>query len=171
MAEIGAARPGETPAVRAAFLLVNDLALVLLRTPIAAAIRVDPLTPQGITRWAKEVTDVYTKGAFVTAPGQQSSADCVCERLDGQVDTRFTIDPDHLDAMIGRLHTARIHTLTVTPPSLDALFLRTYGEALDAREASESLAEPRDERPRPTGESSPAPAPDPHATPPQRHLA
>ncbi len=68
-------------------------------------------------------------------------ADCVCERLDGQVDTRFTIDAEHLDATIGRLHAARIHTLTVTPPSLDALFLRTYGEALDAREAGETHAE------------------------------
>ena len=68
-------------------------------------------------------------------------ADCVCERLDGQVDTRFTIDADHLDAMIGRLHAARIRTLTVTPPSLDALFLRTYGEALDAEETGETLAE------------------------------
>jgi ABC-2 type transport system ATP-binding protein len=61
--------------------------------------------------------------------------------LHGQVDTRFTIDADHLDAIIGKLHTARIRTLTVTPPSLDALFLRSYGEALDAREADESLAE------------------------------
>jgi ABC-2 type transport system ATP-binding protein len=68
-------------------------------------------------------------------------ADCVCERRDGQVDTRFTIDADHLDATIGRLHAARIHTLTVTPPSLDALFLRTYGEALDANETGEPLAE------------------------------
>jgi ABC-2 type transport system ATP-binding protein len=55
-------------------------------------------------------------------------AECVCERVDGRADIRFTIDADHLDAMIGRLHAARIHTLTVTPPSLDALFLRTYGE-------------------------------------------
>ncbi|HEY7222017.1 MAG TPA: ABC transporter ATP-binding protein [Micromonosporaceae bacterium] len=68
-------------------------------------------------------------------------ADCVCERLDGHVDTRFTIDAEHLDAMIGRLHAARIHTLTVTPPSLDALFLRTYGEALDGQEIGETLAE------------------------------
>ena len=68
-------------------------------------------------------------------------ADCVSERLDGHVDTRFTIDADHLDSMIGRLHAARIHTLTVTPPSLDALFLRTYGEALDAQETGETLAE------------------------------
>ena len=68
-------------------------------------------------------------------------AGCVSERLDGHVDTRFTIDADHLDSVIGRLHAARIHTLTVTPPSLDALFLRTYGEALDAQENGETLAE------------------------------
>ena len=67
--------------------------------------------------------------------------DCVCERLDGHVDSRFTIDADHLDAVIGRLHAARIHTLTVTPPSLDALFLRTYGETFDARETGEAVAE------------------------------
>jgi polyether ionophore transport system ATP-binding protein len=68
-------------------------------------------------------------------------AEWVSERLDGHVDTRFTIDADHLDSVIGRLHAARIRTLTVTPPSLDALFLRTYGEALDARETGETLAE------------------------------
>ncbi len=46
----------------------------------------------------------------------------------GRVDSRFTIDAEHLDDAIGRLHAARIHTLTVTPPSLDALFLRNYGD-------------------------------------------
>lgn len=71
----------------------------------------------------------------------QGVADCVRERLDGQVDTRFTIDAEHLDAMIGRLHAARIHLLTVTPPSLDALFLRAYGNALDAEEAGATLTE------------------------------
>jgi AcrR family transcriptional regulator len=73
MTEIGAARPGEDPAIRAAFLLVNDLALVLLRNHVAAAIGVDPLTPEGVTRWAKEVTAVYTEGAFVTAPREEPS--------------------------------------------------------------------------------------------------
>src|SRR4051795_6140360 len=64
MTEIGAARPTEDPAVRAAFVLVNDLALILLRNQVAAAIGVDPLTPEGIARWAKEVTAVYTSGAL-----------------------------------------------------------------------------------------------------------
>ncbi|MEV0429081.1 ABC transporter ATP-binding protein [Micromonospora sp. NPDC050495] len=68
-------------------------------------------------------------------------ADWACERLDGQVDVRFTTDADHLDEMIGRLHAARIRTLTVAPPRLDALFLRAYGNAPDARETGEPLAE------------------------------
>jgi ABC-2 type transport system ATP-binding protein len=57
------------------------------------------------------------------APGVENH---VAERIDGQTDSRFTIDAEHLDDVIGRLHHARIHTLTVTPPSLDAVFLRTY---------------------------------------------
>ncbi|HEX5406927.1 MAG TPA: TetR family transcriptional regulator [Pseudonocardiaceae bacterium] len=73
MTELGVARPGEDPAVRAAFLLVNDLALVLLRNQIAAAIGIDPLTPEGMTRWAREATAVYTKGAFVSVPGKEPS--------------------------------------------------------------------------------------------------
>ncbi|WP_030438304.1 TetR/AcrR family transcriptional regulator [Actinoplanes subtropicus] len=73
MTEIGAVRPTEDPAVRAAFFLVNDLALILLRNQVAAAIGVDPLTPEGVARWAKEVTAVYTTGAFVSAPRQEPS--------------------------------------------------------------------------------------------------
>ncbi len=65
------------------------------------------------------------------------------ERLGELTDSRFTIDPDHLDTAIGRLHEAGIQTLTVTPPSLGALFLRSYGETPDPDESAgeESLAE------------------------------
>ena len=56
MVALGVARPSDDPAVRAAFLLVNDLALILLRNPIAMAIGVDPLTPEGIERWAREAS-------------------------------------------------------------------------------------------------------------------
>jgi ABC-2 type transport system ATP-binding protein len=68
-------------------------------------------------------------------------ADYVSERLDGHVDIRFTIDAEHLNAGIGRLHAARIQTLTVTAPSLDALFLRTYGEAVDGQEPGDMFAD------------------------------
>ncbi|WP_344135099.1 TetR/AcrR family transcriptional regulator [Pedococcus bigeumensis] len=72
MVESGVARPSEDPDVRAAFFLVNDLALILLRNPIAMAIGADPLTPEGIERWAREATIVYAEGAF-GAQGQEEN--------------------------------------------------------------------------------------------------
>ncbi|HEY7618243.1 MAG TPA: ABC transporter ATP-binding protein [Solirubrobacteraceae bacterium] len=53
-------------------------------------------------------------------------SDYGAERVDGRIDTRFTIHPADLDEAIGRLHRASIDTLTVKPPSLDALFLSRY---------------------------------------------
>jgi ABC-2 type transport system ATP-binding protein len=81
------------------------------------------------------VTDAEPEG-LARADGV---ADCVSERLDGHVDSRFTIDADHLDATIGLLHAARIHTLTVTPPSLDALFLRNYADTDTAEPLAEAV--------------------------------
>lgn len=71
-------------------------------------------------------------------------ADYRSERLEGRLDSRFTIDPDRLDAAIGLLHEAVIHTLTANPPSLDDLFLQNYDEAPepDAAPPGEGLAEP-----------------------------
>lgn len=68
MGELGATTDTEDPAVRAAFLLVNDLAVILLRNQIAIVIGDDPLTPAGLNRWARDVTAVYTRGAFVAPP-------------------------------------------------------------------------------------------------------
>jgi ABC-2 type transport system ATP-binding protein len=45
---------------------------------------------------------------------------------EGRFDTRFTVDAGQLDAAVGLLHAAGIHTLTATPPSLDDAFLSTY---------------------------------------------
>ena len=92
------------------------------------------------TRTAVHAVTVAEPGGLADADGV---ADHHSERLDGLTDSRFTIDPDHLDAVIGRLHAASIHTLTVTPPSLDALFLRSYGQRLgaDDADADEILAQ------------------------------
>lgn len=68
MAELGVARPSADPDVRAAFFLANDLALILLRNQIAAAIGADPLTPEGMDRWAREASTVYAEGAFRAPP-------------------------------------------------------------------------------------------------------
>ena len=99
------------------------------------------------TRTHVHAVTVDAPAGLADAPGV---ADDVSEQLDEHVDNRFTIDAAHLDDVVGLLHAARIHTLTVTPPSLDALFLRAYdGEAvpLDAGplEVSE-LGEPAEAR-------------------------
>ena len=73
MVELGAAAPSEDLAVRAAFLLANDLALILLRNQIATAIGDDPLTPAGLGRWARDVTAVYLHGAFAPPPEEELS--------------------------------------------------------------------------------------------------
>jgi ABC-2 type transport system ATP-binding protein len=90
-------------------------------------------------------TRTHVHAVTVDAPAgladAQGVADYVAERLDGHVDSRFTIDAEHLDAIVGRLHAARIDTLTVTPPSLDTLFLRTYDGAAAPLDATE-LGEP-----------------------------
>jgi len=44
---------------------------------------------------------------------------------------RFEVDSDHLGTAIERLGTGGIRTLTSTPPTLEELFLRHYGEAVE----------------------------------------
>lgn len=58
----GLASPGTDPAVRAAFLLSNDLAVIMLRDRIAEVIDEDPLSVGGMRRWAAELTQIYDHG-------------------------------------------------------------------------------------------------------------
>jgi AcrR family transcriptional regulator len=60
----GIARPSPDRAVRAAFLLANDLAAVLLAPQLRRTLGDDVLTPQGMVQWAAEAADVYAHGAF-----------------------------------------------------------------------------------------------------------
>jgi AcrR family transcriptional regulator len=62
----GILRPTGDPAVRTAFLMINDLALVLLRDHLSDVLGVDPLTPDGMRRWAVDVISAYTQGVFAT---------------------------------------------------------------------------------------------------------
>ena len=61
----GILRPANDPPVRSAFLMVNDLALLLLRDQLTVTLGFDPLTVEGIARWAKEGLDVYRGGLFM----------------------------------------------------------------------------------------------------------
>jgi TetR/AcrR family transcriptional regulator, regulator of cefoperazone and chloramphenicol sensitivity len=67
----GIARPAQDERIRTAFLLANDLSVVLLRRQIARATGTDPLTREGLGPWTAAVMDVYTSGIFAspTAPG------------------------------------------------------------------------------------------------------
>ena len=65
----GLVRPSVDPAARAAFLLANDLAVLMLRWHVAAVLDVDPLSHEGARRWSVTVTDVYQQGLMVQRPG------------------------------------------------------------------------------------------------------
>lgn len=62
LSEAGMASPGDDPAVRAAVLLANDLAVLLLRDQITEALGVDPLSEEGMARWSRELLAIYAAG-------------------------------------------------------------------------------------------------------------
>jgi AcrR family transcriptional regulator len=60
----GLVRPSSDAEVRAAFLLVNDLAVVLLRDQVHEVLGIDPLARSGMERWTAQVLDVYSRGVL-----------------------------------------------------------------------------------------------------------
>lgn len=63
----GVARPSRDRRIRAAFLMANDLAALLLARQIRRLCDIDVQTPVGMTQWAAEAMDVYTQGVFTMA--------------------------------------------------------------------------------------------------------
>lgn len=72
MTEAGLARPAQDPEIRAAIMLCNDLAVLLLRDQITDATGADPMSGTGMARWASEVLTLYTTGVL-TFPGPETS--------------------------------------------------------------------------------------------------
>jgi TetR/AcrR family transcriptional regulator, regulator of cefoperazone and chloramphenicol sensitivity len=64
----GLAVSGADPAVRAAFLLSNDLAVLLLREQLTEALGTDPLSGEGMARWGREVLVIYGAGLLAAPP-------------------------------------------------------------------------------------------------------
>lgn len=62
MERVGVMPAGRDPAVRAAFLLLNDLAVLMLRDHVSAVVGFDPLSPDGMRRWGTEVLSLYQHG-------------------------------------------------------------------------------------------------------------
>ncbi|WP_432138503.1 MULTISPECIES: TetR/AcrR family transcriptional regulator [unclassified Streptomyces] len=71
LADAGLASRGADPAVRAALLLANDLALFLLRDRLTEVLGTDPLSADGMTRWAPEMLSVYAGGLNAEPPRSQ----------------------------------------------------------------------------------------------------
>lgn len=61
----------------------------------------------------------------------------VSEAEGGRAEVHAAAEPDAVGPLVGRLHAAGIHTLTVTPPSLDDLFLQAYAGSGTSAEGSD----------------------------------
>src|SRR5699024_12103668 len=53
------------------------------------------------------------------------------------------VDTEHLDAVVGHLHSSGIRTLTAHPPTLEQLFMRHYGEDIAALDKATHTADTR----------------------------
>jgi AcrR family transcriptional regulator len=73
MEQAGLVRPAANPAVRDAFLLVNDLVVFLLRDQITAVIGSDPLASDGLAMWSDQVIDVYANGIMSEPPTEEGT--------------------------------------------------------------------------------------------------
>src|SRR6478609_5443071 len=60
----GIVTPSHDPAARTAFLLVNDLAVMLFRDQVTQVLGADPLSRSGMQRWGRTVVEVYRDGIF-----------------------------------------------------------------------------------------------------------
>ncbi len=64
--DAGIMRPVDDLEARAAFLVCNDLSMILFRLHLIDAIGLDPLAKEGLHRWAATSMDAYTTGVFRT---------------------------------------------------------------------------------------------------------
>lgn len=71
LTEAGAVRPVDDGRTLAAFLVLNDLAVLLLRDHVTATLGEDPLSREGAARWTATALAVYRDGVF-TDPGRGS---------------------------------------------------------------------------------------------------
>jgi AcrR family transcriptional regulator len=75
LSEAGLAAQGADPAVRAAILMSNDLAVLLLREPLAEVLGTDPLSAAGMARWGREMLAIYAAGLMAAPPGSDGPRD------------------------------------------------------------------------------------------------
>jgi TetR/AcrR family transcriptional regulator, regulator of cefoperazone and chloramphenicol sensitivity len=73
---VGLAAPGKDPRVRAAILMSNDLAVLLLRDHLTDVLGEDPLSVAGMARWGRELLGIYAAGLLAAPPpGNEAPGD------------------------------------------------------------------------------------------------
>ncbi len=75
MSQAGLAARGADPAVRAAILLSNDLAVLLLREHLTDVLGDDPLSAGGMARWGRELLTIYAAGLLAAPAGNEGGND------------------------------------------------------------------------------------------------
>jgi AcrR family transcriptional regulator len=91
--EAGVARAVPDRDVVSAFLMVNDLALLMLREHLADVLGADPLSRDGMVRWVEAVMAVYREGVFAGAPGGAGPEPAPPAELTGTQGTTCRQDP------------------------------------------------------------------------------
>ncbi|TCC26868.1 TetR/AcrR family transcriptional regulator [Kribbella speibonae] len=75
LVDAGFASPTADPEVRTAFMLSADLILLLLREPLTDVLGFDPMSGDGLARWAAEVTRIYREGVLVVPAAETGEQD------------------------------------------------------------------------------------------------
>ena len=75
MSQAGLAARGADPAVRAAVLLSDDLAVLLLREHLTDVLGDDPLSAGGMARWGRELLTIYAAGLLAAPAGDEGGND------------------------------------------------------------------------------------------------
>jgi AcrR family transcriptional regulator len=78
--QAGVVRPALDERLRSAFLLGNDLAMLLLRPHNWQVVGIDPLARDGLARWSAEAFDVYANGLLVPVPAASQAKDPPMQR-------------------------------------------------------------------------------------------
>jgi TetR/AcrR family transcriptional regulator, regulator of cefoperazone and chloramphenicol sensitivity len=87
MSAAGLAAPGADPDVRAAILMSNDLAVLLLREHLTDVLGTDPLSATGMARWGQEMLAIYAAGLLAAPPGPEGGGNDDPGRAGGTGDT------------------------------------------------------------------------------------
>jgi ABC-2 type transport system ATP-binding protein len=78
----------------------------------------------------RTTVDVHTRGPLRELADLAGVHDLALE--EDATHARFEVEPDHLDAVLRHVTDRTVLALTSTPPTLEELFLRHYGEVPDA---------------------------------------